>query len=91
MLVVTVVLRYVILCLYCTFSLACLSFDDNCSLVMQLKPGGRIPEKGKITTLHVKDVRDLSRDVIKVCHDDHHNFQLFMKLFLVGMLFCKVG
>lgn len=35
---------------------------------MQLKPGGRIPEKGKKITLYVKNVRDLSRDVIKVCN-----------------------
>lgn len=31
----------------------------------ELKPGGRIPEKGKIISLCVKNVRDLSRDVIK--------------------------
>ncbi|KAL9276329.1 hypothetical protein ACSQ67_026129 [Phaseolus vulgaris] len=31
----------------------------------ELKPGGRIPEKGKIITLSVKNVNDLSRDVIK--------------------------
>ncbi|OIV93319.1 hypothetical protein TanjilG_23091 [Lupinus angustifolius] len=31
----------------------------------ELKPGGRIPEKGKTITLHVKNVKDLSRDVIK--------------------------
>ncbi|KAJ1443265.1 Zinc finger, ZPR1-type [Sesbania bispinosa] len=30
-----------------------------------LKPGGRIPEKGKRITLSVKNVNDLSRDVIK--------------------------
>jgi hypothetical protein len=35
---------------------------------MQLKPGGRIPEKGKKITLHVKNIKDLSRDVIKVCY-----------------------
>lgn len=34
---------------------------------MQLKPGGRIPEKGKKITLYVKNIKDLSRDVIKVC------------------------
>jgi zinc finger protein len=34
---------------------------------MQLKPGGRIPEKGKTITLCVKNANDLSRDVIKVC------------------------
>lgn len=33
---------------------------------MQLKPGGRIPDKGKKITLQVKNVKDLSRDVIKV-------------------------
>ncbi|QCD99747.1 zinc finger protein [Vigna unguiculata] len=31
----------------------------------KLKPGGRIPEKGKKITLSVKNVNDLSRDVIK--------------------------
>ncbi|XP_027345533.1 zinc finger protein ZPR1-like [Abrus precatorius] len=31
----------------------------------ELKPGGRIPEKGKRITLCVKNVNDLSRDVIK--------------------------
>ncbi|KAL2627729.1 hypothetical protein AAZV13_07G189400 [Glycine max] len=31
----------------------------------ELKPGGRIPEKGKRITLNVKNVNDLSRDVIK--------------------------
>ena len=33
----------------------------------QLKPGGAIPEKGKKITLSVKNIADLSRDVIKVC------------------------
>ncbi|XP_037492415.1 zinc finger protein ZPR1 homolog isoform X2 [Jatropha curcas] len=31
----------------------------------ELKPGGAIPEKGKRITLHVKNINDLSRDVIK--------------------------
>lgn len=31
----------------------------------ELKPGGRIPEKGKTITLCVKNANDLSRDVIK--------------------------
>ncbi|RDX78180.1 Zinc finger protein ZPR1-like protein, partial [Mucuna pruriens] len=31
----------------------------------ELKPGGRIPEKGKTIILNVKNVNDLSRDVIK--------------------------
>ncbi|KAJ7969281.1 Zinc finger protein ZPR1 [Quillaja saponaria] len=31
----------------------------------EVKPGGRIPEKGKKITLNVKHVSDLSRDVIK--------------------------
>ncbi|KAJ3704285.1 hypothetical protein LUZ61_007990 [Rhynchospora tenuis] len=31
----------------------------------ELKPGGEIPQKGKRITLRVKNVRDLSRDVIK--------------------------
>ncbi|GAV89094.1 zf-ZPR1 domain-containing protein [Cephalotus follicularis] len=31
----------------------------------ELKPGGRIPEKGKRITLCVKNINDLSRDVIK--------------------------
>lgn len=35
---------------------------------MQLKPGGRIPDKGKKITVCVKNVKDLSRDVIKVCY-----------------------
>lgn len=33
----------------------------------QLKPGGPIPEKAKRITLHVQNILDLSRDVIKVC------------------------
>lgn len=32
----------------------------------QVKPGGRIPDKGKKIIVHVKNIRDLSRDVIKV-------------------------
>jgi len=32
----------------------------------QLKPGGAIPEKGKKITLSVRNITDLSRDVIKV-------------------------
>lgn len=43
---------------------------------MQLKPGGRIPEKGKKITLSVKNVKDLSRDVIKVCHPLYLNLNL---------------
>ncbi|XP_052298250.1 uncharacterized protein LOC102629443 isoform X2 [Citrus sinensis] len=31
----------------------------------ELKPGGRIPEKGKRITLFVKNINDLSRDLIK--------------------------
>ncbi|KAF7036838.1 hypothetical protein CFC21_047365 [Triticum aestivum] len=31
----------------------------------ELKPGGEIPAKGKKITLHVQNVKDLSRDVIK--------------------------
>ncbi|XP_027191715.1 zinc finger chaperone ZPR1-like isoform X2 [Cicer arietinum] len=31
----------------------------------EVKPGGRIPEKGKKITLNVKNINDLSRDVIK--------------------------
>ncbi|KAM0874523.1 hypothetical protein ACQ4PT_037360 [Festuca glaucescens] len=31
----------------------------------ELKPGGGIPAKGKKTTLHVQEFKDLSRDVIK--------------------------
>lgn len=34
---------------------------------LQVKPGGRIPDKGKKITVHVKNIKDLSRDVIKVC------------------------
>jgi hypothetical protein len=41
---------------------------------MQLKPGGRIPEKGKRIALTVKNISDLSRDLIKVCHDCYLNF-----------------
>ncbi|RVW62262.1 Zinc finger protein ZPR1-like [Vitis vinifera] len=37
----------------------------NLSLSVQLKPGGRIPVKGKKITVCVKNVNDLSRDVIK--------------------------
>lgn len=32
----------------------------------QVKPGGRIPDKGKKIIVHIKNIRDLSRDVIKV-------------------------
>ena len=38
------------------------------SLSVQLKPGGRIPDKGKKISVCVKNVNDLSRDVIKVCY-----------------------
>ena len=38
------------------------------SFFVQLKPGGRIPEKGKRISLRVKNTNDLSRDVIKVCY-----------------------
>ncbi|KAK3227581.1 hypothetical protein Dsin_007443 [Dipteronia sinensis] len=31
----------------------------------ELKPGGRVPEKGKMITLCVKNIKDSSRDVIK--------------------------
>ncbi|GFS45036.1 ZPR1 zinc-finger domain protein [Actinidia rufa] len=31
----------------------------------EVKPGGRIPEKGKKITVLVKNIDDLSRDVIK--------------------------
>ncbi|GER57387.1 ZPR1 zinc-finger domain protein [Striga asiatica] len=31
----------------------------------EVKPGGRIPDKGKKIIVHVKNVKDLSRDVIK--------------------------
>jgi hypothetical protein len=34
---------------------------------MQLKAGGGFAKKGKKMTLHVKNVNDLNRDVIKVC------------------------
>lgn len=57
---------------------------------MQLKPGGRVPEKGKKIILRVKNVKDLSRDVIKVCDlvlivSCHHlmicSFYLYMPLY----------
>uniref|UniRef100_M8B949 Zinc finger protein ZPR1 n=1 Tax=Aegilops tauschii TaxID=37682 RepID=M8B949_AEGTA len=35
----------------------------------ELKPGGEIPAKGKKITLHVQNVKDLSRDVIKGVSD----------------------
>uniref|UniRef100_A0A7N0V9F2 Zinc finger ZPR1-type domain-containing protein n=1 Tax=Kalanchoe fedtschenkoi TaxID=63787 RepID=A0A7N0V9F2_KALFE len=31
----------------------------------ELKPGGRIPEKGKKVSVHVENIKDLSRDLIK--------------------------
>ncbi|XP_073037964.1 uncharacterized protein [Primulina eburnea] len=34
----------------------------------EVKPGGPISDKGKRITVHVKNVRDLCRDVIKVCN-----------------------
>lgn len=43
-------------------------------LNLQLKPGGAIPDKGKRITLSVKNINDLSRDVIKVCSDDTISF-----------------
>jgi len=44
---------------------------------VQLKPGGRVPEKGKKISLTVRNNKDLSRDVIKVCRDLNLNFVLF--------------
>ncbi|CAI0439353.1 unnamed protein product [Linum tenue] len=41
------------------------SILDISSGLVSLKPGGAIPEKGKKITLCVKNVKDLSRDVIK--------------------------
>jgi len=41
---------------------------------MQLKAGGAIPEKGKKITLRVKNIKDLSRDVIKVCYHLYADF-----------------
>uniref|UniRef100_A0A2P2L4N7 Zinc finger ZPR1-type domain-containing protein n=1 Tax=Rhizophora mucronata TaxID=61149 RepID=A0A2P2L4N7_RHIMU len=39
---------------------------DSCGYrSSELKPGGRIPEKGKRMILHVKNINDLTRDVIK--------------------------
>lgn len=37
------------------------------SFYEQLKPGGEISKRGKKITLYVKNVKDLTRDVIKVC------------------------
>lgn len=34
--------------------------------IFQVKPGGRIPLKGKKIKVHVKNIKDLNRDVIKV-------------------------
>lgn len=57
---------------------------------MQLKPGGRVPEKGKKIILRVENVKDLSRDVIKVYHlvhivSRHHlmicSFYIYMPLY----------
>ena len=49
-----------------SLSLSSPCFNGNCCSLLQLKPGGRIPDKGKKITLCVKNVKDLSRDVIKV-------------------------
>ncbi|KAG8385125.1 hypothetical protein BUALT_Bualt03G0009200 [Buddleja alternifolia] len=39
---------------------------DSCGYrSSEVKPGGRIPDKGKKITVHVKNIKDLSRDVIK--------------------------
>lgn len=66
MLVVTAALRFVLTFLFFT------SLLFNILLIyafpLQVKPGGRIPEKGKKITVLVKNIDDLSRDVIKVCH-----------------------
>ncbi|KAF3674589.1 putative peptidyl-prolyl cis-trans isomerase FKBP17-1, chloroplastic-like [Capsicum annuum] len=39
--------------------------SENMTLDRKLKPGGPISEKGKKITLHVENIKDLSRDVIK--------------------------
>jgi hypothetical protein len=48
---------------------------------VQLKPGGRIPEKGKRIALTVKNISDLSRDLIKVCHDLYLNFAVLCAMY----------
>ena len=45
----------------------CLCYNPHIMMSMQLKPGGSISEKAKRTTVIIKNVKDLSRDVIKVC------------------------
>lgn len=50
----------------CVIFLSPLSLCLLTMLTLQLKPGGPIPEKGKKITLSVKNIDDLSRDVIKV-------------------------
>lgn len=48
------------MCAFCPLS-------AYCAFCNQLKPGGPISEKGKKITILVRNVKDLSRDVIKVC------------------------
>lgn len=43
------------------------------SFYEQLKPGGEISKRGKKITLYVKNVKDLTRDVIKVCSPFWHD------------------
>lgn len=48
---------------------------------MQLKPGGRTPEKGKRIVLTVKNISDLSRDVIKVRCDLYLSFAVLCAMY----------
>lgn len=58
---------YLLIAFFFYSNLLCKNKEERTPLSVQLKPGGAIPEKGKRITLLVKDVCDLSRDVIKVC------------------------
>ncbi|KAL6546227.1 hypothetical protein OROMI_021948 [Orobanche minor] len=44
---------------------ACSTKSECRMFVTKVKPGGRIPDKGKKIIVHVKNIKDLSRDVIK--------------------------
>lgn len=54
---------------------------------LQLKPGGPISEKGKKITLHVENIKDLSRDVIKVQLSSLYFAKMLANLFIF-IYFC---
>lgn len=69
MLVAIKILRFVSVIFNVDFWPPLFHILQGCSVLnsLQLKAGGAIPAKGKKVTLLVRNVEDLSRDVIKVC------------------------